>query len=143
VEEEIVDYEPWMDDYGRVPGGVEFDADDQMCSLHPEVWLSSSSVKDIRDEADRARKEAEAVQAKKDAKKEGKKNKMKQKQSINEPSIPVAPPPTKKGIANKKNRGILDDLDDVDILNDEFDLEDADFLDENFDDLGLDFSADP
>jgi transcription initiation factor TFIID subunit 7 len=48
VEEEIVDYEPWMDDFGRQPHGVEFDADDPLCAHHPEVWLSPDDTRDIR-----------------------------------------------------------------------------------------------
>lgn len=37
VIEEVVDYEPWMDDYGRQQSGIEFDAGDQIASVHPEV----------------------------------------------------------------------------------------------------------
>jgi hypothetical protein len=180
VEEEVVDYEPWMDDYGRSSQGVEFDADDQLCSLHPEVWLSSKVVREIRDESTRRhRKEMETAAAaaaaaaassaaaaaaassstqgkKKEGKKDGtKKKKQKDKQNQQQfhdnssaPSAAAAPI-VKKGIANKKNRGIMDDLDvDASFLNDDdFDLEgaDGDFLElvdaEDFEDLGLDFDA--
>jgi transcription initiation factor TFIID subunit 7 len=37
VLEEVVDYEPWMDDFGRQQTGIEFDAGDQIASVHPEV----------------------------------------------------------------------------------------------------------
>src|SRR3569623_2078506 len=74
IEEEVVDYEPWMDDHGSSPDGVEFDADDPLCSMHPEVWLSSKTVKEIKDDIERQRKEAEAAAAaKRESKKEGKK----------------------------------------------------------------------
>jgi ribosome assembly protein YihI (activator of Der GTPase) len=181
VEEEVVDYEPWMDDYGRSSHGVEFDADDQLCSLHPEVWLSSKVVREIRDESTRRhRKEMETAAAaaassaaaaaaaaassstqgkKKEGKKDGtKKKKQKDKQNQQQQHIhdnsagaatAAAPPIVKKGIANKKNRGIMDDLDvDASFLNDDdFDLEgaDGDFLElvdaEDFEDLGLDFGG--
>jgi hypothetical protein len=179
VEEEVVDYEPWMDDYGRSPQGVEFDADDQLCSLHPEVWLSSRAVREVRDESTRRhRKEMETAAAaaaaaaassaaaaaaastqnkKKEGKKDGtKKKKQKDKhpsQQVHDSgagaSAAAAAPIVKKGIANKKNRGIMDDLDvDASFLNDDdFDLEgaDGDFLElvdaEDFEDLGLDFDA--
>jgi transcription initiation factor TFIID subunit 7 len=50
VVEDIVDYEPWMDDYGRQPGGVDFDADEQLCSAHPEVWLRPEAIRQIKDQ---------------------------------------------------------------------------------------------
>jgi len=37
--DEVVDYEPWMDHYGAKPAGVEFEEGDEICKLHPEVWL--------------------------------------------------------------------------------------------------------
>jgi hypothetical protein len=40
IEDEIVDYEPWMDNYGRNPQGIEFDERDEICKKHPELWLS-------------------------------------------------------------------------------------------------------
>ena len=45
IEDEMVDYEPWMDDYGKVPKGIQFDEDDPICKQHPEVWLDSSECK--------------------------------------------------------------------------------------------------
>jgi hypothetical protein len=110
VEEEVVDYEPWMDDHGRVPSGVEFDADDQLCSLHPEVWLKAGAVQEVRDEADRARREAEEAQARK---REAKKNRARQREAAAAvardappPAAAGAKPSTKKGIANKKSRAL-------------------------------------
>jgi hypothetical protein len=113
VEEEVVDYEPWMDDHGRVPNGVEFDADDQLCSLHPEVWLKAGAVQEVRDEADRARREADEAQARK---REAKKNRARQREAAAAVARDAPPPPaaaaagakpsTKKGIANKKSRAL-------------------------------------
>uniref|UniRef100_A0A7S4SFM2 TAFII55 protein conserved region domain-containing protein n=1 Tax=Ditylum brightwellii TaxID=49249 RepID=A0A7S4SFM2_9STRA len=45
VVEEVVEYEPWMDDNGRQPYGVEFDEKDPMCMKHPEVWLDPADAK--------------------------------------------------------------------------------------------------
>lgn len=46
VEEDVVDYEPWMDAYGTVPEGIEFAEDDDICKNHPEVWLHPSEYKE-------------------------------------------------------------------------------------------------
>lgn len=45
IEDEIVDYEPWMDDYGKAPLGIEFDESDAICKMHPEVWLAPEECK--------------------------------------------------------------------------------------------------
>ena len=47
VVEDVVDYEPWMDDYGRA--GIEVEADDPLISLHPEVWLEPHVIRDLRE----------------------------------------------------------------------------------------------
>jgi len=46
VEEVVVDYEPWMDEGGQVPDGIEFREDQDICKLHPEVWLDPSELKE-------------------------------------------------------------------------------------------------
>lgn len=45
VEDEIVDYEPWMDNYGKEPSGIEFSERDAICKSHPEVWLDPEENK--------------------------------------------------------------------------------------------------
>ncbi|GKY93675.1 hypothetical protein MPSEU_000334800 [Mayamaea pseudoterrestris] len=91
VTEEIVNYEPWMDDYGRQPQGVQFDADDQICSAHPEVWLKPEDILAIQNEAAEAkRKQLEEQQQ------------LQRKKRQDAENIPAAKP--KKGIASKKNR---------------------------------------
>lgn len=67
VDEDIVDYEPWMDDYGRQPYGIEFDEKDVMCTKHPELWL------DHEDEAEAAREAEKAEARKREERKEKKK----------------------------------------------------------------------
>lgn len=72
IEEDVVEYEPWMEENGK---GVEFDADDQICDRHPEVWLSPEILQKIRDDDEQeARKKQEAAM-KKEAKKQNKKEK--------------------------------------------------------------------
>mmetsp|Transcript_18148 Transcript_18148/g.37783 ORF Transcript_18148/g.37783 Transcript_18148/m.37783 type:complete len:343 (-) Transcript_18148:34-1062(-) len=39
VVEHEVEYEEWMDDYGRVAGGVEFKEGDMLEKRHPNVWI--------------------------------------------------------------------------------------------------------
>jgi hypothetical protein len=48
VEDTFVGYEPWMDDYGKEPKGVEFDEMDVKCKTHPELWLDEEELKKIR-----------------------------------------------------------------------------------------------
>lgn len=69
VVEEVVDYEPWMDDNGRKPKGIEFDSNDVLCTKHPEVWLDPKD----REEVMMAALENEPVKQKKksSSKKEG------------------------------------------------------------------------
>ena len=43
VEDEIVDFEPWMG--GRDGNGIEFDENDAICKQHPEVWLDAEELK--------------------------------------------------------------------------------------------------
>ena len=49
VEEEVVDYEPWMDDFGRGRVGnelgVEFNEGEELAILHPEIWLTGKDVR--------------------------------------------------------------------------------------------------
>ena len=45
VEDEIVAYEPWMDDYGKVPKGIKFEETDPRCKTHPELWLDPEEIR--------------------------------------------------------------------------------------------------
>ena len=49
VEVDIVDYEPWMDDYGRKPEGVTFSEKEAICKANPEIWLDPDECKDDDD----------------------------------------------------------------------------------------------
>lgn len=53
VEDEVVEYEPWMDNYGKEPAGIEFEETDAVCKKHPELWLDPEElVPTIVDEQD-------------------------------------------------------------------------------------------
>jgi hypothetical protein len=113
VQEEIVDYEPWMDDYGRQPHGVEFEADDQLCSLHPEVWLNPEVIREVKEEDQEAKRKKQAAATKKEAKR-------KEKKALQESTAAAAAAAaaaasaaqthTKKGIVSKKNTEIVDEV---------------------------------
>lgn len=130
VEEEIVDYEPWMDDYGRQPHGVEFDADDQLCSLHPEVWLPPAELQELKQQEQAERKKKQAAQDKKEAKRKDKKQKEEEDSTV------------KKGIASKKNRQAVDEVTQAAVnIAEGLDLMDE-VDDDFFHDLGLDMNFD-
>lgn len=134
VVEEVVEYEPWMSDFGRQPHGIEFESDDQLCSLHPEVWLDPAEVREIKDlEEENKRKKEEAAQKKEARRKEKK-------------AVPEVKPSIKKGIPAKKNTEIVDEIteaatsmlksDGMDFLDGDDDLFDLNLDEEiNFDNL--------
>ena len=138
VVEDVVAYESWMDDDGRMPAGIEFDGDDPRCTKHPELWLDPTEVKAII----RLETEKEEHKIKAATKKEEKKQKKSKK------SAEADKPSTKKGIASKKNQEDIDmvtqaaaawtqtDMDDFDILNIDLGGENFDF---DNDELGLEF----
>lgn len=122
VVEEVVDYETWMDDYGRDPDGVEFDASDHLCSQHPEVWLSPDLIRAIKDEDEAAKRKRKESSVKKEAKRKERK------------SQEEAAKHTKKGIASKKNTEAVDDVTQAaaSMLAQDFDLMGAVVDDDDF-----------
>jgi len=132
VEDEIVDYEPWMGQGGK------FTVED--AKMHPEWWLSKSEMKEIdltkkAAEEDHRRKEQEAAEvaraaeeerlkqeakkAEKKRKKKDKKKKQKQEEEALAAEAEAAKTDSKKkGIASKKNRDApkapaADEIDEV------------------------------
>ena len=97
IEEEIVEYEPWMSDHGRQPLGVEFTSDEQLCSQHPEVWLSAADIRESKEKDEETKRKKEEAAQKKESKKKGKKT-SEQGTSI------------KKGIPAKKNTEPVDEV---------------------------------
>lgn len=119
VVEEVVDYEPWMSDYGRQPQGVEFNSDDQMCSLHPEVWLSPSEIQECKDQDESSKKKKEQAAQRKEAQRREKDHQ------------------SRKGSLPKKNDDIVDEVTQAAasmLTTDATDLVDDDLFDFNLDD---------
>ena len=58
IEDEIVDYEPWMDDGGNEPNGIEFDETEAKCNNHPELWLDLTECKRIEEEKEDKQRKA-------------------------------------------------------------------------------------
>eukprot|EP00977_Amphora_coffeiformis_P004790 scaffold1033_cov171-Amphora_coffeaeformis.AAC.7 len=155
IEEEVVDYEPWMDANGTQPHGIEFDAEDALAKVHPQVWLPAETIQAIQDELRQAEQEAAAAQAAKAAAeaaaaaaaaaplptKTKKKKKKKDKAPVAEESTGPRP---KKGIPSRKSATPVDDLTEAvsamaameadDLMNDVLGGSDDIFAD-----LGLDF----
>jgi transcription initiation factor TFIID subunit 7 len=103
VVEEIVDYEPWMDDYGRQLSGIEIEASDQLASQHPEIWLTPEQIDEIK-AVERA-KEEEELKKKQAATAKKEKKKKKQQKELEPPA-----PSKKKGIASKKHEEPVDEV---------------------------------
>ena len=111
IVEDIVDYEPWMDDHGRQPYGIEFHDKDALCTKHPELWLNPDEIAEFkRIEAEKEMADADAVAAiaaatkkKTNGKKDGIKKKKKAMEKEEGPSV-------KKGIPAKKN---IEEVDQV------------------------------
>lgn len=142
VLEEVVDYEPWMDDEGRQQAGIEFDAEDTIATKHPEIWLAPEKIRALREEEqekeEEERKKKEAASAKKEKKKKKKKEKAAAAAAA---AAESSTPSKKKGIASKKHEEPVDDITQAAALalNSDGDfLEDDDFLDLGFDMENLD-----
>jgi len=162
VEEVVVHYEPWMDDGGKQPDGVEFDIDDPLATTHPEIFLSPLQIRELQEQEEEAQKKKLAAQEKKDmARREKKAREEKKKKDAAAAAAAAENKPKKKGIPSRKkqqqqqqeaeeaaaqNNAAVDDSNDIelaakaamsadDILGD---LGDGDFLDFDLeeDDLG-------
>lgn len=110
VVEEVINYEPWMDDYGAQPSGIEIDAGDQIAALHPEIWLTPEEIEQLKTEE---RLKEEEVLKKKQAATEKKEKKKKKKAAAAAAAAAAqipAKPSKKKGIASKKHEEPVDEL---------------------------------
>ncbi|VEU44716.1 unnamed protein product [Pseudo-nitzschia multistriata] len=141
VEEEVViDYEPWMED------GIEFEATDQIASLHPEIWLSPEKIKEIKQKEEEKEEEERKKRQKEREKKEKKKKKKEQKVAAKKAAAEVAAaaPLKRKGIPSKKY--IKEDKKEDDFIEQSAklalkgdDFSNEDFLGDGLDDLGFNF----
>jgi transcription initiation factor TFIID subunit 7 len=108
VIEEVVDYEPWMDEYGAQPSGIEFEASDQIASLHPEIWLSPEKIEKLK--AQEREKEEEELRKKEAAQEKKEKKKKKKKEKAAAAAAEASIPGKKKGIASKKHEEPMDEV---------------------------------
>lgn len=142
IEDELVDFEPWMDANGTQPNGIEFDVDDPKVAKNPALWLDATEIREIV----QVETELEEKKAKIAAKKEEKKAAKKKKAALDT---------KKKGVASMKSAIPIDDTTeepafsmnggDVDVYDlDGIDINDTSYLDfqddddYDFDALGLD-----
>jgi len=144
-EDEVVPYEPWMDNYGSGKG-VEFLEDDDLCLQHPELWLDPKEMgrdeKNTEDEKSVMDGGMEVIKSKKSlnaspTKKKTKKKKTKKESSS--PKVAVNRPPVRPedGDVDKiarqiaQNQDIENDFFSNDDMGDLFDFEtggDLDFM---------------
>ena len=135
IVEDVVDYEPWMDDFGRQVTGVEFSADDDQCRLHPEVWLPPDIIRQLREEALAEQEKKRAAEAKKKEKKTQKHHQQKQQQhkpKVNVNKLPKTTPKLEDLVAvddvTAAAMGNFDDLDMDDGLLDNFEMDGDDLM---------------
>jgi len=143
VEEEVVDYEPWMDNYGTVEKGITFDATDQIASMHPEIWLSAEIIKDIK-QKEKAKEDEEDKKRQKEKEKKQKRKKKKEQKAAAAALAAAAVPEKPKGIASKKNVPAIDEVTAAASMalargSGDFILDDDDDLDLGFDMDNLEF----
>ena len=141
VEEEIVDYEPWMDNYGNEEKGITFDATSQIASMHPEIWLPAEKIKEIK-QKEREKEEEEEKKRQKEREKKEKRKKKKEQKAAAAAAAAAAAPIKPKGISSKKNEEPIDEVTKAAsmALAGNFDmLDDEDDLDLGFDMDNLEF----
>lgn len=127
VEEVVVQYEPWMDDNGNKPDGIQFDEKDEICLQHPEVWLDPE---DMREETGSSTA-VMAPDAQKFGMDETKKKKKKSKKKKD--SVATNASETEQN-HSQSVAGETHHLDLVDLNMETLEMED-------FDDFGLDFEG--
>lgn len=114
-----------MDDYGKVPKGIQFDVEDSKVTKYPELWLEPTEIKEILQvETEKEDKKLKAAAKKEEKKARKKKNKPKNK-PVSSTISPIPPPTTVPSTLDDA----LDtpvDLDDLD----GFDMNDTNFLED-------------
>ena len=146
VIEEVVDFEPWMDDYGRQQSGIEFTATDQIASVHPEIWLEPEKIQEIKqmeqEKEEEERKKKEAATAKKQRKKKKKEEKAAAEAAAAAAAAAAAeakPKSSKKiNVAANKSDAPIDEVTQAAMGNLLNDMENDDIGDGFLEDLGFD-----
>jgi len=124
-EDEVVQYEPWMDNDGTGKG-VEFLEDDDLCLQHPELWLDPKEMgrdeKSAEDEKAAMDGGMEVTKSKKSLNgsptKKKEKKKKKKKDPSSSPKVAVNRPPARDEDKDVENmaRQIAQNKDDIDDL---------------------------
>eukprot|EP00586_Coscinodiscus_wailesii_P007054 CAMPEP_0172491322 /NCGR_PEP_ID=MMETSP1066-20121228/22084_1 /TAXON_ID=671091 /ORGANISM="Coscinodiscus wailesii, Strain CCMP2513" /LENGTH=384 /DNA_ID=CAMNT_0013260313 /DNA_START=44 /DNA_END=1198 /DNA_ORIENTATION=- len=76
IVDDIVDYEPWMDENGQNKRGIDFDEKDDISKSHPELWLDPQENEAI---AEKKQMELQKDQEQQSSKKKKDKDKSKSK----------------------------------------------------------------
>jgi len=141
VEEELVDWEPWMsDENGR---GIEFDTDNPLAIKNPDLWLEQSEIDAIKQKLfeveDKKKQKAAADAKKKKSKKNSRKSGTSNRKKVNAAKAPVTSskvPAAIQQFGNITEAIIPTDLPIEDL--DNFDMDDLNILDiEEGDELDL------
>jgi transcription initiation factor TFIID subunit 7 len=146
IVDDVVDYEPWMDDHGRLSQGLEFSGDDPIATKHPELWLHPREIEEILHLETEKEDKKKAIAKKKEDKKNAKKKK--KAAFLDQPSV-------KKNVAAKMkmNMSEHDETtqaaaamlqtggDDLELLGADLDILGFDLDNDSLDELGgLDFN---
>lgn len=129
VEDEIVTWEPWMDNYGKEPNGIKFEEGDMVSNAHPEIWLNNTSSLD-KLKIDEEIQREETKQDGNTDNKQKKKKKKKIKESTTNVPTPVSRPEstTAAALQNGNFDDFNFDIDDLDIDEDNIDLDDMEMI---------------
>lgn len=123
VEDEIVTWEPWMDNYGKEPNGIKFEEGDMVSNAHPEIWLNNASSLDKLKIDEEIQKEETKQDDNTNNIKQKKKKKKKTKESTMNAPTPVSRP--ESTTAAVLQNGNFDDFN--------FDIDDLDIDEDNID----------
>jgi len=143
VEEELVDYEFWMDENGKKKNGIEFSSDDPLAIKYPDLWLDAGEIEAIKqkleaeEEENKKKQKAVTDAKKKKSKKNSKKSSTSQRRKVNAARPPVTSKvPAIQQLGNDATEAIPTDLPIEDL--DNFDMDDLNILDlEEGDELDL------
>jgi transcription initiation factor TFIID subunit 7 len=130
VEDEIVTWEPWMDNYGKEPNGIKFEEGDMVSNAHPEIWLNNASSLDKLKIDEEIQKEETKQDDNTNNIKQKKKKKKKAKESTMNAPTPVSrPESTTAAVLQNGNFDDFNfDIDDLDIDEDNIDLDDMEMI---------------
>jgi hypothetical protein len=141
IEDEIVPWEPWMDNYGKEPNGIKFEEGDMVSNAHPEIWLNdASSLDKLKIDEEIKKEEAKqgggsTIKLKKTKKKKKKTEEPATVTTATTTTTTSAPTPvsrpestTAAAIQNGNFDDFNFDIDDLDLDEDNIDLDDMEMI---------------